>query len=156
MSITVDDFLLFCERTLDGYRDALGRLDDMLVTTAPDIPGANTPYQLTIHATAACRWWTSHLVCGLPSNRDRDAEFVAEGTVADALATLDALSAELADRRPDLEAAREVRSGAMTTKPLGVPWTVGACLIHAYEELAQHLGHLEITVDALLARHARL
>lgn len=152
MAISVDDFLLFCHRTIDGYRSALHRLDDVLVNTAPDIADANTPYRLTIHAMAACEWWTSHIVCGHPSDRDRDAEFVATGTVAQALAALDHTSATLDALRPDLEAARVVQGPASTTKPLGAEWTVGACLIHAYEELAQHLGHLEITVD-LLRRH---
>ena len=36
---------------------------------------------------------------------------------------------------------------AHTQTPLGTPWTVGKALVHAYEELAQHLGHLDITVD---------
>ena len=35
----------------------------------------------------------------------------------------------------------------LTTSYLDGEWTVGAALIHAYEELAQHLGHLEITAD---------
>ena len=150
MAITVDDFLVFCDRTIDGYREALARLDDALVNRSPDIPDANTPYRLTVHATAACEWWTAHIVCGHPSQRDRDAEFAAQGTLAEATAALDALSARLAALRPDLEAAQGVRAQASTTKPLGAEWTVGACLIHAYEELAQHLGHLEITVDLLL------
>ena len=151
MAITVDDFLLFCQRTIDGYREALGRLDDSLVNRTPDVTGANTPYRLTIHASGACEWWTSHIVCGHPSDRDRDAEFVAVGTIAEALATLDKTSARLTELRPDLEAARDVHGRPSTTKPLGAEWTVGACLIHAYEELAQHLGHLEITVDLLIA-----
>ncbi len=151
MAITVDDFLLFCDRTIDGHREALDRLDDTVVNRAPDLAGANTPYRIAIHATAACEWWTSHIVCGHPSERDRDAEFAAEGTVAQAIAALDATSARLHELRPDLLAAREVQGRASTTKPLGAEWTVGACLIHAYEELAQHLGHLELTVDLLLA-----
>ena len=84
MAITVDDFLLFCDRTIDGYREALERLDDDLINAVPPIPGANTPYRLVVHALGACDWWTSHIVLGHPSDRDRDAEFVATGTVTDA------------------------------------------------------------------------
>ena len=32
--------------------------------------------------------------------------------------------------------------------------TQGAVLLHVYEELAQHLGQLEVTRDVLLARDA--
>ena len=95
-------------------------------------------------------------MCGHPSNRDRDAEFVAEGTVAHAMAALDTASAKLEALRPELEAAREVQGRPSTTKPLGAEWTVGACLIHAYEELAQHLGHLEVTADHLIAANRSL
>ena len=36
--------------------------------------------------------------------------------------------------------------------PAGGPdnWTQGAAMIHTYEELAQHLGHMDITRDLLL------
>lgn len=154
MAITVDDFLLFCDRTIDGYCDAVARLDDELINTVPPIPGANTPYRLVVHALGACDWWTSHIVLGHSSDRDRDAEFVATGTVADATDALAAASARLAALRPELETADTVHGSPSTTKPLGAEWTVGACLIHAYEELAQHLGHLEVTVDLLLADDA--
>ncbi|MEM7287541.1 MAG: DUF664 domain-containing protein [Actinomycetota bacterium] len=156
MAITVDEFLLFCHRTLDGYRDVLARLDDTLVNTTPPIPGANTPYRLVVHAMGACDWWTSHIVCGHPSERDRAAEFVASGTVAEAGAALDLAGARLDDLRPELAAAGVVHGNPSTTKPLGTEWTVGACLIHAYEELAQHLGHLEVTADVLIAERSAL
>ena len=151
MAITVDDFLLFCDRTIDGYREALERLDDDLINAVPPVPGANTPYRLVVHALGACDWWTSHIVLGHPSDRDRDAEFVATGTVTDATDALAVAWARLEALRPELETADTVHGNPSTTKPLGAEWTVGACLIHAYEELAQHLGHLEVTVDLLLA-----
>ncbi len=151
MDITVDDFLLFSRRTIDGYIDAIGRLDDELINAEPRVPGANTPYRLVVHALGACAWWTAHIACGHPSDRDRDAEFTAAGTVADAIARLESGADALEALRPELLTATEVRGTPSTTKPLAAPWTVGACLIHAYEELAQHLGHLEMTVDLLLA-----
>ena len=57
----------------------------------------------------------------------------------------------LTDRRPVLAAATELTEIPKTQIPLAGEWTVGAALIHAYEELAQHLGHLEVTADLLLA-----
>ena len=52
---------------------------------------------------------------------------------------------------PLLDAATELTEIPQTQTPLAGEWTVGAALIHAYEELAQHLGHLEVTADLLLA-----
>lgn len=148
--ISVDDFVRFCGRTLDGYDRALARLDDETVNATPPT-GGSTPLQLVVHATAACRWWTAHHVCGLAVERDRDAEFEATGSVESASVHIDDLRSLLDTLRPEMDAATAVHFDPTTQTPLGVEWTVGACLIHAYEELAQHLGHLEITVDLLTA-----
>lgn len=147
--ITIDDFLLFADRTLDGYRVALDRLDDSTVNKLPDLPGPNSPYQLIIHTVSALDWWTSHIVLGHPSSRDRPAEFEATGSVAEARAALDAAQAKLHELAPALAEATSLAEAPQTQTPLGAEWTVGACMIHAYEEMAQHLGHLEITVDLL-------
>ncbi len=149
--ITVDDFVLYCHRTLDGMQRAIDRLDDETVTARPGLPGANTPFGLVTHALGACEWWTAHIVCGHPSARDRDAEFDTTGTVADLREAIEIAKERLVDLSPEMTAATELAHEAHTQTPLGAPWTVGAALIHAYEELAQHLGHLEITVDLLAA-----
>ncbi|MBR7744563.1 DUF664 domain-containing protein [Phycicoccus sp. BSK3Z-2] len=83
--------------------------------------------------------------------RDRDAEFTATGTVAEALALLEAARARLHE---------DVRASAPDAPPANPPvddldiWyaTQGDVLLHVYEELAQHLGQLEVTRDVLLAR----
>jgi len=147
MHISIDDFILFCERTIDGMRQALTRLDDETVNAQPPLPDPNSPYQLVTHALSACEWWTSHVICGHASSRDRDQEFVSVGTRAELAVQADALVARLHQLRPELEAATGLANEARTSIPLGEEWTVGAALIHAFEELAQHLGHLEITVD---------
>ena len=147
MDITVDDFVLFCTRTIDGMRSSLHRLDDQTVNSLPPLPSPNSPYQLVTHALAACEWWTSHIISGHPSDRNRDAEFTSTGTIAELERQADTLVARLYELRPELEAATELSFEARTSIPLGERWTVGTAMIHAYEELAQHLGHLEITVD---------
>ena len=152
MDISVDDFVRFCERTIDGMRRAVDRLDDTTVNTLPALPGPNSPYQLVTHALAACEWWTAHIVCGHPSDRVRDEEFEAHGTMAELHTRADAVVARLRDIVPEMQAATDLSHLASTEIPLADEWTVGAALIHAYEELAQHLGHLEITVDLVTSR----
>ncbi len=147
MGITVDDFILFSERTIDGMRDSLRRLDDETVNVQPPLPAPNSPYQLVHHALSACDWWTSHIICGHPTDRDRDAEFESTGTVDDLLRQADELVARLHERRDELATTTELANVARTKIPLADDWTVGGAMIHAYEELAQHLGHLEVTVD---------
>lgn len=154
MAISIEDFLTFCDRTIGFHLDAVGRLDDDQVNLLPDLPAPNSPYQLVTHAFSACRFWADHIVCGNPTDRDRDAEFDASGTVAELVAQGTTLSATLHALAPELDAATGLAHTARTSAPLVGDWTVGAALIHAYEELAQHLGHLEITVDLILGRTA--
>ena len=75
------------------------------------------------------------------------AEFVSQGTTADLTAAAEELKARLRELAPEIDAATELAGHAHTSVPLGGEWTVGRALIHAYEELAQHLGHLDLTVD---------
>lgn len=145
--ISIDDFLLFSDRTLDGFRGALERLNDTTVNALPNLPSPNSPYQLVVHSLSAADWWTDHIILGNPSDRDRPAEFEAAGTVAQLHVTLDDAQAKLHQLGPALAAATNVAFPPATQTPLAGEWTVGACMIHVYEELAQHLGHLEITVD---------
>lgn len=149
--ITVDDFVLFCRRTIAGTLAAVDRLGDDLVNERPDLPGANTPFQLVTHAFAAAEWWCAHIVAGRAIHRVRDDEFDASGTVAELHAAAGRLVELLEELAPDLATARGLAHPPSTQTPLGQEWTVGAALIHAYEELAQHLGHLEVTVDLLAA-----
>ncbi|MEM8709117.1 MAG: hypothetical protein AAGE98_21830, partial [Actinomycetota bacterium] len=102
-------------------------------------------------AFSATEWWCAHIVCGRPSARVRDDEFDATGTVADLHDHADRLVALLDELRPEMAVATTLAFPASTQTPLEGEWTVGGALIHAYEELAQHLGHLEMTADVLLA-----
>lgn len=147
MHVSVNDMVVFCERTIDGMRAALDRLDDDTVNAQPPLPAPNSPYQLVNHALSACIWWAEHVICGHPSDRDREAEFTSSGTVAELRIQADAAVDRLRALVPEIEAATELAATARTSVPLEAGWTVGTALVHAYEELAQHLGHLEITVD---------
>ncbi len=151
MAISTDEFIQFCERTIDGMQRAITELDDDLVNRRPVLDGANSPFALVSHALGATRWWTEHVVLGLSSGRDRAAEFEATGTIDELMARCDAAKSRLTEIAPDLARTTTLGSEAITQIPLGTDWTVGAALMHTYEELAQHLGHLEITVDLVSA-----
>jgi len=145
--IAIDDFILFCNRTLDGMMTAIDGLTDDEINWLPPLPKPNSAFQLVVHATAAAGFWTDHIVLGNRTNRDRDAEFVSSGSTADARGAIESFRQLLNTLAPELAAAT-----SLAVVPDG--WsvephqrTVGAALIHVYEELAQHLGHLQITVD---------
>jgi hypothetical protein len=145
--ISIDDFLTVSDRTFDGFRKSLERLDDDTVNAVPDLPEANSAFHLVVHTLGALDWWTSRIVLGHHIERDRPAEFLDAGTVAHLDAALDQAQAKLHQIGPALAAATTIAPEPQTVTPLGAEWTAGACIIHAYEEMAQHLGHLEITVD---------
>ena len=150
-TITLDDFEVFCRRSFDGVLAVVDRLGDELINQHPPHTGGSTPYALVTHILGACEWWVGHMVAGDESHRVRSDEFAASGSVAELHAAIADWLALLTDRRPVLAAATELTEIPKTQIPLAGEWTVGAALIHAYEELAQHLGHLEVTADLLLA-----
>src|SRR4051794_41953479 len=57
-------------------------LGDERVNIVPDLPGANSAYQLVFHCCGMLEWWTRESILGQPVHRDRAAEFAATGTVA--------------------------------------------------------------------------
>jgi hypothetical protein len=129
--------------------DALRQLDGVsqedLNTWRPreHLHDVNTFYALGTHLVGSGEFWVLHAAGGRPLNRDRPAEFRAQGRLDDLRARYDHWLAE----------CHAVLSG-LTPEDLGrvvdLPeweddtWTVGACLIHAVEHTATHVGHLHI------------
>ena len=130
---------------------AVDRLGDELVNEEPPLTGGSSPFALVTHILGACEWWVGHIVLGESSTRVRDDEFVASGTTAQLHTAVSAWLDTLSARKERLAATTGIAGTPTTQVPLEGEWTVGAALIHAYEELAQHLGHLEVTADLLLA-----
>ena len=106
--ITVDDFLRFSERTLEGFRSALERLDESTVNALPALPDPNSPYQLVMHTVSAVDWWTSHIILGNPTDRDRPAEFTATGSLVDAIALIGGCEEKLPELAPLLATATDI------------------------------------------------
>ena len=142
-------YLRFCDEALLGMRDVVLELGDDLANTRPDLPGANTPYAILTHCLGVVARWASTVNLGEIVPRDRDAEFTAIGPVADLAADVDRTRVSL-------------REWVARSNPLSAPinptgdrddWyaaTQGGVLVHVYEELAQHRGHLELTRDILV------
>jgi hypothetical protein len=148
--ITADEYLHFTDRAFDGMAAVLEELGDDLANRRPELPGANSPYAIVTHCIGVTEWWAGRLVAGRPVERDRDAEFVASGTVADLVERIAQAKKQL---RADVAAAdfraplREEPNEPYRGTVIGS--TQGAALQHVYEELAQHHGHLELTRDVL-------
>jgi hypothetical protein len=148
------EYLHFVDKALDGMARIVTELGDDLANQRPDIPGANSPYVILTHCLGVMACWGGQVVGGREIHRDRPAEFTASCPVADLVEKTRAAKAQLAADVADADADAPPR-----TAPGGdaQPWkkTQGGVLLHLYEELAQHHGHMEITRDVLLAPWAK-
>lgn len=154
--ISTSDYLWYVDTALDAMVAILGELGDDGANQRLDTPGANTPYAVVTHCLGVLEFWGGYAVAGRTIERDREAEFRARGDVAGLVRRVRAAREQLVADLDDLVPDAPVR-GALedddTSLPLGR--TQGGALVHLYEELAQHLGQLEVTRDVLLAAHAR-
>lgn len=157
--ITIEEYLTFCDKALDGYAAILRELGEshlnasLTSVAGLEKVGSNSAFALVAHAVGVMGRWGRTVNRGIVVPRDRDAEFTATGTVDEALALLDLGRARLHE---------DARAVDPTAPPVNPPAdrdrtayaTQGAVLQHIYEELAQHLGQLEVTRDVLVTRRA--
>ena len=154
-SMDPTDFLPFLNTALDGMLGIAATLGDDLVNERPDLPGANSPYAIVAHCIGVTDWWIGSMIAGRPSDRNREAEFTASGTVAELGAGVDALMERMHRDLDEMSPAAPIRHPEYL--PEGSPargWNQSRALIHTLEELAQHHGQLELTRDVLVAGQA--
>ena len=128
------------------------RLGDDRVNDRPRGTGDNAVAALIVHCCGVTEFWIGHVALGRPSHRDRDSEFTSIATVAELHAMVDATLAQVgADLGAmDAGATQADRTGRQFLD--GGDETDGAIVLHVLEELYQHLGHMEVTADALMIR----
>ncbi len=148
--ISTEEYLRYCDTALDQYAAVCRDLgDDLVNARLDDVPGSNSAFALVTHVVGVMARWGRTVNRGILVPRDRDAEFTAAGSVDDALALLVRGRAALHE---DVDAAAPRDLPANPPADGDDVGTQGAVLLHVYEELAQHLGQLEVTRDVLLAR----
>lgn len=140
---------VYVRHSFAGMERVLDRLDDVTVNVRPDGWGTNTVAGLIVHCCELAPSWFEMPGLGRPGERDRDAEFAAQATVAELRARI----SDAADRTCAL--VEELIAGpTVTDHPFrefmpGTDRTDGALVLHVLEELFQHLGHMEVTADAV-------
>lgn len=150
--ITVDDFLFYVDDALDQMVGILVELGDGLANRRPPIAGANSPYAILNHCLGVMEFWAGYVVCGRDVERDRAAEFTASGTVESLVDRVRGAKgqfrADIAELQPYARPRGALRPG---NDDHPQKKTQGGALLHVYEELAQHLGQMEISRDLLVA-----
>ncbi len=131
-----------------GMERVLDRLDDETVNARPEPWFTNSVAGLVVHCCELAPFWITLPGLGREAVRERDEEFVTEATVAD-------LRDRIADARTRCRAlAVEFDAGPTEDHELRGFLTDGdrsdaSLVLHVLEELFQHLGHMEVTADAL-------
>lgn len=151
LSLSNDDFLWFVDQALDEMVAIIRALGDDRANRRPGLVDANSPYVILTHCLGVMEYWGGWMIAGRSIQRDRDAEFRAQGRV-------DALIDRTAGARQQLAAdISAIESAAAPRNPpnpedadLPIGRTQGAVLMHIFEELAQHLGQMQLTRDILL------
>ncbi|TFV61542.1 DinB family protein [Mycobacterium sp. PS03-16] len=148
--LTRDDYLYYTDRALAGMVQIVTDLGDDRAN-AQAYPGANTPYALLHHCLAVIDAWVGGFVSGRVVERDRDAEFDAQGRVEDLVAraavVADQMRRDVADASPEAPLRREPPAAFLGPQRA---LTQGAALQHVFEELAQHHGQMESLRDVLM------
>jgi len=145
-----ETFLIMVNTALDGMLHALEELGDERINRRPDLPGANSPYSILTHCVALTHYWIGRVCTGRPYERDRDAEFRAQGCLADMQRAVRDLQRHLQDDIKHVQMDQPL-VGALDARHADMQHrTQGEALMRCYKELAQHHGHMDITRDILL------
>jgi uncharacterized damage-inducible protein DinB len=125
------------------------RLGDDKVNVEPHGPGTNSAAALVVHCCGVTRWWLGAVGLGQTVERNRDAEFEATATVAELHALVEATVAHAESDVEALDAGRSVPDHPARVHLVDGDSSDASLVIHVIEELYQHLGHMELTADAL-------
>jgi hypothetical protein len=148
--ISIEDFLAYVDDALDGMVRIVTDLGDDLANRRPDMPGANSPFAILTHCLGVMEYWGGEIIAGRSVTRNRPAEFRAAGLVAELTERTERARHQLRADVAALEPFRPPRGDPQARdRTLAMTRTQGNVLVHIYEELAQHRGHMEITRDLL-------
>lgn len=153
--ISTTDYWYFTHRAIDGMSTIVRELGDDLANTRPALLGANSPFALLTHCLGVIETWVGGFIAGRPIMRDRDAEFLATGTVTGLLARVDQVASQF--HTDLLNADPESPLALVPPAEFEGPdreLDCGAAFQHVYEELAQHHGQMELMRDVILAVRA--
>lgn len=125
------------------------------VSDRPYLEGSNSVYSLVTHCVGVTEWWFGHVVLGRASQRDRDAEFDATGTVSELQTMVNQFRSSLPELVRQVARTAQPESGhldSLTAEDRAWPWTTASVVLHVIEELFQHAGHVDITADLLASQ----
>ena len=134
--------------------DVVDRLGEDKVNVKPHGPGTNSAAVLVVHCCGVTGWWLGTVGLGRASDRDRDAEFSTVARVAELHELVAATVAQAASDLEEIDAGKSIADHPAREHLEGGDRSDASLALHVVEELYQHLGHMELTADALGAKGA--
>ena len=151
MSVTF--FLPFINNALEGMLNIAEELGDDRVNQRPNnMDNTSTPFILLTHCVGLTRYWIGSVALGRPVTRDRDAEFRAQGAVADLRQAVQELQNQLQDDLNQVQVGQPAPHPESVRQPHMKDWKQEQFVLQCFKELAQHHGQMELTRDVMLGR----
>ncbi|MET0739172.1 MAG: DUF664 domain-containing protein [Acidimicrobiales bacterium] len=149
MELTGESIDLYVRHAFAGMARVLDRLDDDTVNQRPGDWGTNAVAGLIVHCCELAPSWFEMPGLGRDSDRDREAEFAAQATVDELRKRIDDAAERTCALVAEFQVGPTVADHPFRDFMPGTDRTDGALVLHVLEELFQHLGHMEVTADAL-------
>jgi uncharacterized damage-inducible protein DinB len=149
MDLAGESIDLYVRHAFAGMSRVLDRLDDDTVNQRPGDWGTNSVAGLVVHCCALAPSWFEMPGLGRDSDRDREAEFAAHATVDELRLRIDEAVERTGALLAEFLVGPTVPDHPFRDFMPGQDRTDGALVLHVLEELFQHLGHMEVTADAL-------
>jgi hypothetical protein len=151
MLIAPEEFLPYIHGALDGMLQIVEVLGDERINQRPaNMDNTSSPCVILTHCVALTHYWIGSVIAGRTVHRDREAEFRAQGTVADLRQAVHDLKQHLQDDIQHVRGDQPAANPALVRQPHMREWTQGRFLLQCYKELSQHYGQMELTRDVML------
>lgn len=134
--------------------DALEGLTDEQLNWDPPWHDSNPLFAIATHSLLCARAYVTGIVAGLPATRDRNAEFVASGTMADIEVLARDILSEIENALQQMDPAR-LDHHSVPQRELwgeGEPREISGrwALAHMVQHMSIHLGEIHVTRDVAI------
>ena len=149
MELMTKTVCVYLDHAFAGLHRVLDRLDDTTVNRRPHGDTTDSVAALVTHCCELAPFWLDHVGLDRPTSRDRDAEFRAESDVATLRQMIDDTTGRCHDMVGTLDGASSAPYHPLRNQLPGGDRSDTSVILHVFEELFQHLGHMELTADAV-------
>ena len=154
MELMTKTVCVYMDHAFDGMHRVLDRLDDTTVNRRPHGPATNSVAALVTHCCELAPFWIEHVGLDRPTDRGRDAEFEAESDIDSLRQRIDETRSRCHEMVGTLDGTSTALYHPLRAHLPGGDRSDPSIVLHVFEELFQHLGHMELTADAVTSSAA--